>query len=93
MLEKAFAKTFVTYSGVYGGNNCPSCKGLGYLSGMPTVFSDLTDTRYFPRDGGDKKLWGLVMKGTENKYPMLTSPMWRHAEYLERGSYTVLKAV
>lgn len=55
----------------------------------------------YKKEGGDKKLWGLIMKGTEKNYPMTTSLNWYNnpttkypnPEYLEKGTYTILKGV
>ena len=66
MLEKALAKLYTNYAGV--GNGMAQW-GLSLLTGMPTSYWSSED---LIKEGGNTKVWEIIMKGTVNNYPMVT---------------------
>jgi len=88
MLEKAGAKLFTTYAGLTAGM---TETGLRILTGMPTSYHPKKE---LIADGGDTKVWDLIMKGTINNYPMTTGTSYPAPIYLMPShAYTVLRGL
>ena len=65
-MEKAAAKLFVNYAGLSSGSTEFALK---LLTGMPTSIHSSRELA----EQGDDYLWKLVMKGTDNNWPMTTA--------------------
>lgn len=66
LMEKAAAKLFVNYAGLSSGSTEFALK---LLTGMPTSSYSSRELAEI----GDDYLWKLVMKGTDNNWPMTTA--------------------